>query len=417
MESRPAKNQTNLDQPAEGGSGGPLHGIRILDMTSVIMGPFATQTLGDMGAEIITIEPLQGGGNRTMGPGSHDELSGIALNLLRNKRSVAIDMKHPKGREVVLRIAEGCDAAITNLRPQPLKRLGLSYSDVRSVRPDIVYCQAQGFRTDGARANDPAYDDIIQAESGLADASRRTGSDPKLAPTILADKICGLSIVSAVTAALFYRERTGCGQRVEVPMLDVMTSFMLVEHGAGAVSVPRSGNVGWSRALSPTRGPQQTLDGWINILPYTTAAYDALFAAGGRHDLVGQERTMQQLAADAPFLYRELKVIVATRTTTEWLEFCDEHRIPVGKIGDLDELVESLPIEVHPKAGRYHIIPPPIWFTATPSRVRRPAPTLGQDGRTVLAEIGYSEKEVEALISAGVVGIPPSDAGPDARPT
>src|ERR1700752_1917680 len=135
MGSRPAMNQNNLDPPAEGGSAGPLHGIRILDMTSVIIGPLATQTLGDMGAEIITIEPVQGGGNRNMGPGPHDDLSGIALNLLRNKRSVAIDMKHPKGREVVLRIAAGCDAAITNLRPQPLERLGLSYSDVRSVRP------------------------------------------------------------------------------------------------------------------------------------------------------------------------------------------------------------------------------------------------------------------------------------------
>ncbi len=386
--------------------GGPLQGIRILDLSSVIMGPFATQTLGDMGAEVITVETVEGGGNRNMGSGPHEEFSGIALNLLRNKRSICLDMKHPKGREAVLRIAAGCDALVTNLRPKPLKRLGLTYDDVVKVRPDIVYCQAQGFRSDTDRADDPAYDDIIQAESGIADATRRTGRDPMLAPTIMADKICGLTIVNAVTAALLYRARTGRGQRIEVPMADVMTSFMLVEHGAGAISVPPSGEVGWSRALSPERGPQRTLDGWINILPYSLEAYEALFTAGNRRDLIKPERTKKDLAHEATFLYQALKTIVATRTTQYWLDFCNEHGIPVGKIGDLDELVAALPVAQHPAAGPYHIIPPPIWFTATPAQVRQPAPRLGEHGRAVLQDAGYGEAEVADLVAAGAMRPP-----------
>jgi crotonobetainyl-CoA:carnitine CoA-transferase CaiB-like acyl-CoA transferase len=286
-----------MEVKAGSGGEGPLHGLRILDLTSVIMGPFATQTLGDMGAEIITVETIDGGGNRGMGSGPHEQLSGIALNLLRNKRSICLDLKHSKGREAALRIAAGCAAMITNLRPGPLKRLGLAYDDIVKVQPDIVYCQAQGFRSDSGRANDPAYDDIIQAESGIADANRRTGRDPALAPTILADKICGLTIANAVTAGLLHRERSGEGQRIEVPMQDVMTSFLLLEHGTGRISVPPSGEVGWSRVLSPERGPQPTQDGWINILPYSSEAFDALFVAGGRSDLVDSWNNEQSMAA------------------------------------------------------------------------------------------------------------------------
>jgi crotonobetainyl-CoA:carnitine CoA-transferase CaiB-like acyl-CoA transferase len=394
------------DETAADPAVGPLHGIKIIDLSSVIMGPFATQMLGDMGADIITVETIEGGNNRRMGDGPHEELSGIALNLLRNKRSISLDLKQPAGRDAVLRIAATCDALVTNLRPRPLDRLKLSYKHIAEVRPDIVYCQAQGFRSDTARADDPAYDDIIQAESGVADASLRAGHGPVLAPTIMADKICGLTIVNAVMAALLSRARTGQGQRIEVPMADVMKSFMLVEHGNGGIAVPRAGEIGWCRALSPERGPQQTSNGWVHIFPVSPEMYEALFTAGNRRDLVKPGRTRKDVHREATYLYQELKKIVATRTTEYWLDFCKQHNIPVGRVRSLDELVASLPTDRHPDAGPYHVIPPPVWFSSTPTSVRVPAPRLGQDGRAILGEANYNDDEIDELVRTRVMKLP-----------
>ena len=383
---------------------GALDGFRILDLTSVIMGPLSTQILGDFGADVITVEPPEGGGNRGMGPGPHAELSGIALNLLRNKRSVCLDLKKAEGRRAALEIARTCDAMVTNLRPSPLRRLGLSYDDVITARPDIVFCQVHGFPSESPRADDPAYDDIIQTESGLADASRRAGRSPELAPTILADKICGLAIVNAVLAGLLRRAKSGEGQRIEIAMIDVMTAFMLVEHGAGGIARPPAGPVGWERVLSPERGPQQTSDGWIHVLPYTADAFDAVFAAGNRTDLVDPKRTKREIAANATFLYGELRKVIRTNTTAHWLEFCRARHIPVGEMATIDDMVERLPTLVHPVIGDYKSIPSPIRFSKTPAAVNRPAPRLGQDGSAVLLEVGYSAPEVERLTRDGVLG-------------
>jgi crotonobetainyl-CoA:carnitine CoA-transferase CaiB-like acyl-CoA transferase len=376
----------------------------VLDLSSVVMGPYATQQLGDLGADVIMVEPPAGGSIRRIGGGGHDQLSGIALNILRNKRSLALDLKSPDGRAALSRVIATCDVMITNLRPKPLARLSLSYPDVAAIRPDIIYCQAQGFRTDGDRADDPAYDDIIQAESGLADAARRAGRTPSITPTILADKVSGMAIAQAVLAAMFHRERTGEGQRVEAPMLDIMRAFLLVEHGADAVARPTVGRAGYSRVLNRERGPQQTLDSWINILPYSSSAYDALFGANGRDDLVGDPRTQGgEMVKNAEYLYAQLRPIIATRTTADWLTFCKQHHIPVGTIATLDEVVNQMPIEEHPYAGSYRVISPPIVFDKTPSRVWRPAPLIGQDTADVLAEAGYSPEEIQDLSLSGAI--------------
>jgi crotonobetainyl-CoA:carnitine CoA-transferase CaiB-like acyl-CoA transferase len=389
-------------QPQAEGGAGPLAGIRVLDLSSVVMGPYATQLLGDQGADVIVVEAPSGLSNRSMGPGPDPEFSGIALNLLRNKRSVGLDLKDPAGREAVLKIAAGCDVLVTNLRPKTLAGLGLSYEDVRKARPDIIYCQAQGFRGDSPRADDPAYDDIIQAESGVADAARRIDGTPRLAPTIMADKVCGLTIVYAVLAGLLHRAKTGAGQRIEVPMADVMRSFMLVEHGAGAIC-DSTMQPGYARVLSANRGPQKTSDGWINILPYSSAAYDALFEAGSRNDLVGDPRTRgPNLIHQADFLYGELRPVIASRTTAEWLDFCDRNGIPVGRIVDLAELVGDLPLAEHPVAGSYRTIPSPVVFTGSPVGEPRSAPRHGQDTRRVLHEAGIQPEKIDDLFTLGV---------------
>jgi crotonobetainyl-CoA:carnitine CoA-transferase CaiB-like acyl-CoA transferase len=389
---------------------GPLRGYRVLDLTSVIMGPFATQILGDLGAEVISVESPLGDLNRVMSPGPHAEMSGIAVNILRNKRNVSLDLKDPRGREALLRIAHTCDVLVTNLRPQSLERLQLTYPYVAAASPDIVYCQAQGFPSDGPRANDPAYDDIIQSAGGVAAAFDAALGRPGLAPTIMADKVCGLTIVYAVLAGLLYRLAGGSGQHIEVPMVDVMTAFTLVEHGAGAIFEPGGGHPGYGRILTPYRRPQRTADGWIHILPYTAVHYDALFAYGGRRDLVGDRRCADLPAciANSDFLYCVIEAMTPGHTTAQWLSLCCEHQIPATHIPSLADLVAALPSADHPLFGSYKQIPPPVRFSATPSGVHRAAPLIGQDTAEVLAEVGCSAAEVEYLSSTRRPGRAPS---------
>ena len=384
---------------------GPLDGVRVLDLTSVVMGPLATQTLGDLGADVIAVEAAKGETNRYMGAGPHPQLSGIALNLLRNKRNVAIDLKHPDGRAAVLRIAATCDVVVTNLRPAPLARLRLTYDDVVEVRPDVVYCQAQGFPSDSGRADDPAYDDVVQAAGGIPDVIHRAGGERALFPSIVADKVSGLTMTYAILAALFERERSGRGQHLELPMVDALSAFLLVEHGAAAIARPRQGRAGYERILTPHRKPQPTADGWISIFPYTNAHFAALIEATGREDL-NDERLMTQKgrAANPELLYGLLGSIIATKTTAEWLSLCRSVGIPAAEVADLDDLVSRLPDAEHPVAGTYKAIPPPVRLSRTPaSATHRPAPTIGQHNREVLDEVGFTDADVDALEAAGVL--------------
>jgi crotonobetainyl-CoA:carnitine CoA-transferase CaiB-like acyl-CoA transferase len=390
-------------------SGGPLSGIRVLDLTAVVMGPFATQILGDLGADVITVEKPAGDSNRVMGKGPHPQLSGVALNLLRNKRNVTLDFRQEEGRAALLRIAASCDVFVTNIRADGLRRSRLCYEDISAVRPDVVYCEAHGYPLGSAEENYPAYDDIMQARTGVADAFRRQSGTPALAPTLIADKVCGLSIAYAVSAALVRRERTGRGDHIEVPMVDAMLAWMLVEHGASAIPQPPLGEAGYVRILSQHRRPQRTADGWINVLPYGKASYDALFLAGGRTDLVGDERYASARAriANSDFLYSQVAHVIAERTTAEWLEFCEANDIPATAVATLDALVEALPDAEHPVVGRYKQIPPPVRFTEAPASVRRPAPLIGANTDEVLAEVGLTAEEIEKLHVSGVIPAPP----------
>jgi crotonobetainyl-CoA:carnitine CoA-transferase CaiB-like acyl-CoA transferase len=355
--------------------------MRVLDLTSVVMGPLCTQMLGDLGADIVVFERFGGDTNRVMGAGPHPQLSGVSLNLMRNKRSVSVDLASPDGAAAVRKLIPTCDALVTTMLPGSLTRLGLSYPEVRAMRPDIVYGQAQGFPSDTPRADDPAYDDIVQSASGVADVMSRVGGEPTLVPTIFADKVCGLILANAVLAALLYRERTGLGQHVEVPMVDAMRSFILVEHGGAAIAEPPVGPAGYPRILTPERRPQRTSDGWISILPYAQRHYDALL----RHD--GAEPTVDAaIYADARSrirhsdeLYRAVRAIVIGHTTAYWLDYCSRQHIPASPIVTLDEMVQGLPLEQHAVVGAYRHIPPAARFSVTPQELRRPAPLIGQD--------------------------------------
>jgi crotonobetainyl-CoA:carnitine CoA-transferase CaiB-like acyl-CoA transferase len=407
MEAVETQPEPDLETPP-----GPLDGVRVLDLTSVVMGPFATQILGDLGAEVIVVEGIRLETNRVMGLGPHPQLSGVSLNLMRNKRSVRLDFKQDEGRDAVLRIAATCDVVVTNVRPGALTRAGLNYRDIAAVRPDVIYCEAHGYPLGSEREDDPAYDDVIQAGTGVADANRLQTGRPALVPTIFTDKLCGLSIAYAVSAALFRRERTGAGEHIEVPMAATATAFILVEHGAAAIPRPALGPAGYQRILTPNRRPQATSDGWIHILPYSRAHYDALFTEAGRTDLIDPElyESGRSRIRNADHLYAIVQEVMATRTTAEWMAFCVKAGLPATEVTTLHDLVEALPEADHPVAGRYKVIPPPVRFEQAPLQVRRPAPLVGEHTEEVLAEVGYDPAAILGLRASGAIpAAPPRD--------
>lgn len=372
---------------------GPLRGIRILDLTRVIMGPLATQILADQGADVILVEANGGDTNRVMGPGPHPELSGIALNLLRNKRSVDLDLKTPAGIAAAHRLAATCDVVIATMRPAALERLQLDYATLSALKPDLIYCQAQGFPLDTSRANDPAYDDIIQAASGVSDMMERVWGQPALLPTVFTDKVCGLVIAQAVTAALVHRERTGEGQHVEVAMQEATAAFMLTEHGSGAiqeppVAYPGVPAAGYPRVMSAERRPHVTKDGQIHLFPYLPKHYAAIFAAAGVDGADRDPRYADQRAAlrNSDSLYRDIRAIATTRTTDEWLKFCGSAGIPATRVATLQDLVDDLPLATHPVSGPYRVIPQMARFSRTPGTLHRHAPLIGEHTRDALDE-------------------------------
>lgn len=387
---------------------GALDGVRVLDLTTVVMGPYATQVLGDMGADVIKVETGRGDTNRFMGGGPHPELSGIALNVNRNKRAVSLDLKHPDGMAALRRLLATCDVFVTNLRPAPLRRLGLAYDDVAADHPRLVYCQAQGFRTGSGEEDRPAYDDIVQAAAGLARLSEATAGTTTFLPSIVADKVAGQTIVQAVLAALFHRERTGQGQRVEVPMFDAVLAFNLVEHLSRA-AVP-GGPAGYSRIMTRTRGPHPTRDGYVAMMPYTDEHWRRLFAAVGREELLAEPwfADLNRRLLEAERVYAELQKIVAERTTAEWLELCEREGIPANPVPSLDDIVDDpelhrgmLTDAEHPVVGAYRSVGPAMIMDATPLTVRRPAPLRSEHTAEVLAEVGFTADDIERLVASG----------------
>jgi crotonobetainyl-CoA:carnitine CoA-transferase CaiB-like acyl-CoA transferase len=397
--------------------GGPLEGIRVLELATVIMGPYAGQLLGDLGADVIKVEHGVVDSSRVMGGGPDPELSGIALNLHRNKRSIGLNLKLPEGRAALLRLLETCDVLVTNLRPGPLARLGLSYEDLAASMPQLIYCQSQGFARGSEDEDRPAYDDIIQAMTGLPWLNHEVLGQTAFVPTLLGDKVVGLTIAYGVLAALFHRERTGEGQRVEVPMFDAVLSFNLVEHLSAATVA--GGRAGYSRIMSSGRGPHRTLDGYVAIMPYTDANWEALCSAIDRRDILERPwfSDHQHRLLHADRVFGDLAEIVAERTTEEWLEICARHDIPASAVSSLNDIVNDAALHrgllvdaTHPVVGDYRQIGPALTLSATPGSIRRHAPLVAQHTKEILSELGYTSEEIAALVTSGAASVARDDA-------
>ncbi|TVS98810.1 CoA transferase, partial [Amycolatopsis bartoniae] len=355
---------------------GALHGIRVIDMAAVVMGPYAAQILGDLGADVVKVEPPAGDMTRRTRPQRHEGMGALALNVNRNKRSLALDLKSPEGHDAFLALVRTADVLITNTRPGGLRRLGLDYESLAEVNPKLVYCNAQGFRGDSDRADHAAYDEIVQSGSGLADLMRRATGEPTYVPTILADKVCALTIVYSVLAAVVHQRTTGQGQHVEVPMTDTMLAFNLVEHLSGRTFEPPAGPVGFPRSLSSGHRAMPTADGWACILPYTPRNIHDFFTAVDRADLAEDTRFADSGALSAHYadLYELIEHLTPTRTTAEWGELCARHSIPFSPVLDLDDAVDDeyftrsglVSVAEHPTEGAYRVVASPLRFSATP---------------------------------------------------
>jgi crotonobetainyl-CoA:carnitine CoA-transferase CaiB-like acyl-CoA transferase len=384
---------------------GPLAGIRVIELATVIMAPFACQVLGDLGADVIKVEAPGGDHSRVMGGGPHPQLSGTALNLHRNKRSVQLDLRQPAGRATLLRLLDTADVFVTNFRPKALKKLDLGYQTVAADRPCLVYCEAHGFSLESGDADLPSYDDIVQAATGLPALTQAATETVSYLPTIIGDKVAGLTIAYAVLAALIHRMNSGEGQRVEVPMFDAVLGFNLVEHLSQA-AVP-GGKAGYNRILNPFRRPHKTKDGYVAMLPYSDKSWSDLYHAVGHEHELSDPWFQQRLQNPRP-VYASLGKILATRTTAEWLDLAEELGIPAGPVPSLDDIINDpaqhrgvLSEHEHPAAGRYRQITPPTRFGRSPAGIRRHAPLLGQDTLEVLREIGIPEEEISQLTASG----------------
>jgi crotonobetainyl-CoA:carnitine CoA-transferase CaiB-like acyl-CoA transferase len=397
---------------------GPLAGITVLDLTTVVMGPYSTQILGDLGAEIIKVEAPGGDNVRHVGPMRNRGMGHMFLHLNRNKKSVVLDLKQPAGREALLRIAAKADVLIYNIRPQAMQRLKLGYADVAAVNPRIIYVGAYGYGQQGPYAARPAYDDLIQGMTGIPWLAQQAGStDPRYIPATLADRIVGLHAVYAVTTALYHRERSGEGQAVEVPMFECMSQMILGDHLGGRTFEPPLGPSGYARVLAPERKPFRTSDGHVCVLMYNDKQWRGFFDLIGREDLFREdprfnnhENRSAHIAEANAFVASEM----LKRTTAQWLTALTKADIPCAPMNSIDDVIDDEHLngsgfirkEPHRHEGTLRTTGSATQWSRTPPAPQCGAPRLGEHGAEILRAAGYSDAEISTLAAAGITAMP-----------
>jgi crotonobetainyl-CoA:carnitine CoA-transferase CaiB-like acyl-CoA transferase len=391
---------------------GPLNGVRVLDLTTVVMGPYATQILADLGADVIKLEPPEGDVMRYNAPMRSKGMGHIFMNANRNKRSVVLDLKNEGGREACLAIAKGADVLVYNIRPQAMARLKLSYEEMRAVNPRIIYVGAFGYSQRGPYAAKAAYDDLIQGAVGLPWLAREAGAEsPRYVPATLADRSVGLHIVNAVCAALYHREKSGKGQRVDVPMFESLLQAVMGEHMGGYTYLPQTGEPGYARMLAKERKPYPTKDGYVCVLVYNDKQWRAFFDLIGRPELLSDPRYATQEARSRDFegAYALVAEEMKKRSTGEWIAALEQADIPVQRMNSLEDIVADPHLAAigyfrsveHPSEGRIRSMAVPSEWSESPPEYRRHAPRYGEHTSEVLREAGIPDAEIERMLASG----------------
>ncbi|AJP72079.1 CaiB/BaiF CoA transferase family protein [Sphingomonas hengshuiensis] len=389
-----------------------LKGIRVIEIGAVVLGPYAGQILGDLGAEVIKVEPPEGDIARN----AHPQGAGggaLFVNNNRNKRMLAIDLKRPEGRAALVRLIGTADVLLHNMRAEAAERLGLGFDAVAAINPRIVHCAATGFGQAGQYRDRPAFDDIIQAASGMAGLAMQHGGAPQFVPTIVADKVAALHIVYGILAALIARERGQPGPfRVEVPMFEAMVAFLMNEHLAEA-SFAEDGATGYPRILSPNRRPFRTADGWIAVLPYTAEQWRRFLAEIDREALCDETwfRDARMRQARINELYAILAESLPARTTDAWIAALSARDVPCARIATPDDLLHDphlreigfFDVPVGYPAGMARMVPQPVRFDTVAPVADAPPAAIGADSYAVLRDCGHDAAAIEALVAAGVI--------------
>jgi len=399
---------------------GPLGGVRVIDLSTVLMGPQATQALAEMGADVVKVEAPDGDVIRQVGPARHDGMGALFLNSNRGKRGLCLDLKHPRGRDALLAVLRDADVLVHNLRPQAIARLGLDYAALAPTHPRLVYATLCGFGRGGPYSGRPAYDDLIQGASGLSYWIAKAGDGtPRYVPTALADRVVGMAAVGAICAALFHRERGGRGQEIEIPMFETMAALVLADHLSGATFQPPLEGEGYARLLSRHRRPYRTRDGHVCALVYTDRHWAALLAELGEADLPQRDprfATFASRSENIDHIYAFLGERFLERDTAQWLELLQRIDVPAMPMHDVPGLLADPHLAAvgffrefdHPAEGRLRGTAATVRWSGSVPTPPSPAPRQGEHGVEVLREAGLDDAAIRALVADGVLVLPPA---------
>jgi crotonobetainyl-CoA:carnitine CoA-transferase CaiB-like acyl-CoA transferase len=391
----------------------PLEGIRVLEIASMIFGPLAGQYLGDMGAEVIKLEPPEGDLTRAIGPRRSPRMGAFFLTSNRSKRSIVVDLKRAEGRDILQRLMGRTDVLLHSLRTPAAGRLGLDYAALAAQNPALVYCHVTGYGDAGPYGGRPAYDDIIQAASGLAMLQKVVGGQPRFIPTIIADKISGVHAAYAIVLALLHRLRTGQGQQVDVAMFETMAAFNMLEHQWGHAFEPPIGPMGYQPVSSAARRPYRTLDGFLALLPYSNTHWKRFFELAGEPQIMQDPRFATFAARQQHFrtVWDEIERQVARKSNADWIRLLTPEDIPFSPVNDIEDLpldphlnsVHFWKLMEHPTEGLLRLPANPLGMSASPPAITRLPPNLGEHGAEILRECAYDEQTILELLTPGGV--------------
>jgi crotonobetainyl-CoA:carnitine CoA-transferase CaiB-like acyl-CoA transferase len=390
---------------------GALSGIKVVDLSTVVFGPYGSQILGDLGADVIKVESGHGDNMRLPGNSPVRGMGPLYLALNRNKKSVTLELKKPCALAAMKKLIAGADVFYTNVRTAGLERLGLGYEQIKEINPSIIYVHCTGFDNDGRHGGKLAYDDVIQAASGFSDLLPRVDGNPapRYVPSLIADKTAGLHAAYATMAGLFHKQRSGEGQFIEVPMFETFTSFHMIENLYDYSFVPPRGKIAYDRSIDPNRRPFKTLDGYISIVPYAPEHWQIIMDFGGIDNILGDDRfnTFEKRTKNTGILYGMVEDITKTKTTDEWVALMEEAGLPCMRVNRMEEVLGDKHLQDisffqkrnHPDVGEYLNIKHPVKFSVTPATTRNDAPRLGEHNSEVLANLGYSKEEIAEILS------------------
>jgi len=391
-----------------------LNGLRILDLSTVLMGPYGSQILGDYGADVIKVEAPEGDVVRQIGPTRNAAMGPLFLNVNRSKRDISLDLKRSESRRAILRLVQTVDVLVTNIRPRAMARLGLSYEDLAEANPRLIYAAYVGYGQTGPYADRPAYDDLIQGGACISHGFVRAGGKPAYVPAAIVDRIVGMAGVNAILAAVIERSNSGKGQKIEIPMFETMVSMIMGDHMGGLTYDPPLDKGGYARHLSADRRPYETKDGYVCALVYNDGHWQRFFHAIGRSDILENDdrfSSFNKRMANIDSVYATLSEFLLTKTTAEWLKIFETADVPAMPMHSYESVIEDphlvatgfFEAEEHPTEGKLRRMAVPVSFSRTPAQSTRPAPALGEHGPEILAEVGFSESEIAELQNSGAL--------------